>query len=246
MKTTFKALVAFSLILLVVGFSSCLNSDDTPMRLGSFVTLNSLYPGDPILITDEGYKLSPTNPNALMRRTEGGEASYPTRASIVFELADGAEHFDPETVNSVTIVQALEIPTKTMSPKHDVDEKFYISKLGNISAGNGYVTLLDFVFNTTEKELSENGVLKMFNMYIDRVDKDTLFINFVREVQEEEGFAMERAGFMSVQLPHRIELQSNYPDIELSGDSVNVKIVSKGRLDEWLKTNPAVIRAKIN
>lgn len=169
----FKALL-FMAVGLILGFSSCLDNENTDGRYYDFSAYMTV-PGDFAMtgrvITDNDITLYVRNTSAVAYQ----DGSYPERIyAYVKVLGEEFDTTNPKDRYAVQIVEGYVSPiiTVNMNTRPDTLEHHSVHKIPNLWAGNGYLNI-PFIMYT-----QNNPPLTSVNAFIDRASHDTLFVKF--------------------------------------------------------------------
>lgn len=228
-----KLAAMFAALVLVLSFSSCLNSDGdsgSSWNAVDFVTVRE-YLGSTYLLTDHGLTLTPTNSSVLSGLVNGTNGYHP-RAYVYYKLAEGETFVEGKTSYDISqIVGGTVLPSKEFNTNPDTLKADYSitslenSDLGNVVwAKNGYINI---PFTT---KATSNVTINAFHLYATGVDGDTLFTRFQQDAGGENAYQSTGA-LICYKLPFNNPL---YGQLEPKQDSIVIKVVAKGENDATL------------
>lgn len=211
--------VALALTLLMgISFTSCLNSDDGNASYSGFVTVSQGFLSDIVLLTDDGYTLTPTNPSVLLANSK-----YPERVFLNYELVAGEEFVSGKTKYNVSILSGYVIPVKTFNQKPDTLNDYKITQLSAPWYANNYVTFgigFNYLNSVVDFEVSQQ-----------KIGHDTLYVKLNYSKGGGDSFYNEGTTYLSFKVPSSV-----YGVIEEKNDSIWVKILAKGTYETLQKS----------
>ena len=182
------------IVLMGGGFTSCMDGDsESPYDIAAYVTVSSYLGLDATLISDDGYKYKPTNPDFLKNKTTG---EYVERAFVYLKLSEGVSLTQDQTKEySVSIVDAQGLFTKTFCNRPDtIKNEYPIVQLGEAWATDRYYNIA-FSFNGYATSPAS------FDMVPKRAENNTLYVKFVQTVGQKDVYNPLTA-FISFNIPY--------------------------------------------
>jgi len=239
----------FILLIAVLSFSSCLNSDSEsqfdwyePMTVSEDrLTMIGDY-------TNNRYYIQNSDILQLVDNNNAPTGEYVKRGVFYVKFMDGESINDQKKEYKVNIFTLSAYPVKNMTMMSDTIEhsnKFY--KLGRECwAVNGYINVAFAPTYKSGEKLSIND----FNLYIEKVEGSTIHLVLNHNISEVENPTYyEDYLLISFKMPSKYEVLHKFPDLEFIdssntelnpngySDLVNIKVTAKGLNDSTQETN---------
>lgn len=239
-------------LLMSVAFTSCMDSEGGGSGADgySYVTVVDNY-GIVTLLTDDGFKLIPTNPEVL----KVSAVEYVKRAQIGIQWAEGVVFdADRKKTYKMTIVAPLSgIDTKKYCDLPDTIKTTYpidaLVEKGSVWGANGLYLSVIFKFNYQSNQSFG------FDLFPIKAENDQLTMKLCQTVGQKEAY--NKADYrVSFQMPPASTINEllvrnkGVQGIEggelivPSNDSISVRIVAEGANESELKTE--FVKVKIN
>lgn len=222
-----KVVAALAAFFSVIGFSSCLDSDNTSYDIYDYVTVvQGTYGGECLVGDFSELTFQPVNSSVLapLKLSNGG---YYKRAYVGIKLAEEYDQTKKE-VNISEIAVSYAIPYMDFNLRKDTLEGDYaLSSLNKVWAKSGFVNV-DFGVNVESANTA--SFYNDIHMYVTGASADTLYtkLRYVKPTEMGQSYSI----FASFELP---EYTSEFHQLVPKNDSIVIKIEAEGKMNEKLK-----------
>ena len=222
-----KIVVALAAFFSVIGFSSCLNGDDSSYDLYDYVTVVENAYGENYLVGDfSGLIFNPVN-SSVLSPLQLSAGKYYKRAYAGIKLA---EEYD-QTKKSFSISEiavSYAIPYKGFNTAKDtLTGDYALTNLNKTWAKTGFVNV---DFNVNVETANTASFYQDIHMYVTGASADTLYtkLRYVKPTELGQNYSV----FVSFELP---EYAHEYYQLIPKNDSIVIKVEASGNSNEELK-----------